>query len=147
MTATAPTTVLILGKRHPVRPPASFAEREELVMAWTQAGDQLAPLRRVFAAAVALCTRALAPKPGEKRRLPVYTGDVLSFGAAAYDAYVAASDGASLSERVSELYEAGQAIMVVVADTLAPREDEVKERAGFSNPAAESSTPPASGSA
>lgn len=140
-------TITILGRTHPIRPPPSFAAREELVMAWTTAGGEIAPLRRVYAAAIALCTRALAPRPGDKARLPTYTGDVLTYGAAAYDLYAAGTEDMSTADRITELFAAGQSVLVVVAESLAPRESEVKERAGFSNPAAASSTPPASGSA
>ena len=142
-----PTTVTIRGRAYPVKVPLSFAVREELVIAWTEAGDKLASLRRVYAAAVALCTRALAPRPGDKVRLPSYSGDVMAYGGGAYDVLVSMSEDQALADRVTELYAAGQTICVLLAEDLAPRESEVKERAGFSNPAAASSTPPASGSA
>jgi hypothetical protein len=141
------TTITLMGRQHPIRVPPSFAAREELVMAWTTAGNEIAPLRRVYAAAVALCTRALAPRPNDKTRLPVYTGDVLTYGAAAYDLYAAGTADMATADRITELFTAGQSVLVVVAESLAPRESEVRDRAGFSNPAAESSTPPASGSA
>lgn len=139
-------TVTLLGRQHPIRMPPSFAVREELSLAWAQADGNLSTLRRVYAASVALCTRALAPRPGDKSRLPAYSGDVLAFGGAAYDAIVALNPDATLADRVTELYKAGEAIMVEVAQSVSPRESEVRDRAVFSNPAGASSTPPVSGS-
>lgn len=144
--SSTPTTVTINGRQHPVKVPPSFAVREELAIAWAAADGNMTTLRRVYAAAVGLCTRALAARPGDKVKLPAYSGDVLAFGAGAYDVLVAQSPDTSLADRVTELFEAGQVVMVDVMESVSPRESEVKERAVFTSPAVAVSTPPVSGS-
>jgi hypothetical protein len=114
-----------LGKRSlPVKLPG-FADREDLVVAWSAAeaaGDGMA-LRRVAAAAVGLATRT-----GRDARASwsAHQCSVASYGGEVYG-YLR-EHGAELSDIV----RAGGEIVGWCAEGLFPRQDEVDARADFS---------------
>ena len=106
----------------------SWADREDLVIAWSEAskaGDGAA-LRRVAAAALGLCT------PVGRRSGADFGAckcDVRLYGGAVYS---------HLRERgvpVGEVIERGAEVVGICAAALFPRADEVAAKADFSGPA------------
>lgn len=113
---------------HAVRLPRSFTVREELATAWLAAADaeDVMRLRRVAAATLALASRVSERLTAAK--VKPYDGDVLGYGAAAYD-YLHDQGMAAPA-----IIEAASSIMKAVLENLYPREVELREAAGFSGP-------------
>ncbi len=108
----------------------SWADREDLVIAWSEAskaGDGSA-LRRVAAAALGLCT------PVGRRAgcdFAAHKCDVRLYGGAVYS---------HLRERgvgVREVMDRGAEVVGICAAALFPRESEVASKADFTGPAGE----------
>ena len=116
-----PQTIAIIGNAHPVSLP-SFTVREELAAAFAEQQDNGMKLRRVYAAAIGLCTslgsaaRASYPKAG---------CDPLVYGDPVY-AYLR-EKGAS----VEDVASVGVELLVPMLEALFPREEEVDAQAGF----------------
>jgi hypothetical protein len=120
--------VNLLGKEWPIALPPQFAVREELVIAYVESEGNTSRRLRVCAAIVGICTSIGREAKADyvKARF-----DVLAYGGAVYGWL--RESGAKPSD------VAGQAatIYATLADIVFPREGEVKERAGFSEPAAD----------
>jgi hypothetical protein len=127
-----PLTIQLGTTSWPVTMP-DFAIREELVGAWGAcAEDDFMRARRVYAAAVGLCTVV-----GKRGKLDYarHRHDVLSYGGAAY------SFLREQGESLEDICRAGAQIVAHIAERLAPRASEVADRSGFSEPPAGGSTP------
>lgn len=119
--ATMPETVEMLGSEHPVRLPG-FVEREDLVVAWAKHRFDGMILRRVYGAAIGLCT-SLGAASGAKYHASKC--DVLTYGGLVYG-YLR-EQGAT----VEQVCGVGSAIVNPLSEQLFPREAEVAETAGF----------------
>lgn len=116
---------------YPVQPPASFAEREDAVMAWVEAGKSQAKIRRVYGALVGLCYPAIAKAAGVDWRACDY--DAQKFGAAVYDHL--RGQGVTLAD----IATAAGTLLGACLETRSPREDEVKAQVDFSEASADRS--------
>ena len=113
---------------YPVQPPASFAEREDAVMAWVEAGKSQAKIRRVYGALVGLCYPAIAKAAGVDWRACDY--DAQKFGGAVYDHL--RGQGVTLAD----IATAAGTLLGACLETRSPREDEVRAQADFSEASA-----------
>lgn len=127
---TSPLSVKLGPNSWPVTLP-DFAIREELVVAWTDAGEDFMALRRVCAAAVGLCTRVGRLSKADFAR---HNCNVRSYGGAVYN-YLH-----DQGESLETVMRAGYAILAHIAEQMAPRKEEVDDRVDFTDPAAADST-------
>ncbi len=119
-----PPTIELLGSQHVTSLP-DFAGREEVVGAWSkyaEAGDQR--IMRVAGAVLGLCSPSLAARAGTSYAKAGF--DVLAFGGAMYSHLRAEGLDAG------KVIEAAAPLCTALAESLAPREDEVEAAAGFS---------------
>lgn len=116
-----PRRVELLGARHTVTLP-NFAAREELLVAYHEVRERGGVvLLRVYSAALGLCTR-LGKQSGAdygKHRF-----DVLAYGGEVY----AWLRGQGLT--ASQIAQAGQPVILDVAEAVFPSADEVSEAKG-----------------
>ena len=128
---TAPPQIELLGKPHAIILP-SYAEREEIYVAWgqVQTGN---PMRkyRALAAAIGLCTRLGRHAEADYVALGC---EPLRYGGAVYG-YLR-DQGATREQVVT----AGMTIIELVSDALFPREAEVAAELGKSEASAEPAT-------
>jgi hypothetical protein len=113
---------------YPVQPPASFAEREDAVVAWVEAGKSQAKIRRVYGAMIGLCCPSIAKAAGVDWRACEY--DAAKFGTPIYDHL----RGKGVS--IVEIATAAGALLGVCLETRSPREDEVANQADFTEASA-----------
>ena len=117
---------------YPVQPPASFAEREDAVMAWVEAGKSQAKIRRVYGALVGLCYPAIAKAAGVDWRACDY--DAQKFGGAVYDHL--RGQGVTLAD----IATAAGTLLGACLESQSPRASEVEEKVGFTDRPAGAST-------
>lgn len=118
-------TVSVLGTSYKVHIPRSFADREDVVGGFRDAGKSVSKSRKIFGATVGICVPEIANlvKPNT---LDSMDGDIFGFGKLVYDA---------LRERGAEPKEISDAAMVLfknVVESLYPRADEVAKAEDFS---------------
>ena len=124
--------ITVKGRAHPIAAPRSFAEREELVVAYGRAAKKDALLRRTIGAAVGLCAPTVADAAGASYAACGY--DLLAFGGRVYD-YLRES-GVSMDDIAAASREGYR----LALEGLSPREPEVKEREVFTGASAAPST-------
>jgi hypothetical protein len=122
----------VLGEQFTIQPPPTFAEREDVVVAWGSASRSQPKLRRMFGAVIGLCYPDVAKAAGANYAATDY--DVLSFGSLVYEHLRA--KGAS----VADLGTIASALYLVCLDARMPREKDVVRRADFIDPPAVPST-------
>lgn len=112
--------VTLLGKTYPVRVPTQFAIREELVMAYQQAGDDFSRRQRVLGAVLGLCTEI-----GKESKCDFVRANfsVLGYGGAVYGWL--RERGASMADVAIQ----GTPIVAHLDTILFPREAEVASTA------------------
>ena len=125
-----PEKIEVVERVWPVSLPG-FTEREELVAALSKHQSDGLMLRRVYAAAIGLCSGVGALTQVSYARCG---HDVLTYGGKVY-AYLR-EHGAS----VDVVSETGFELLIPMARQLFPREEEVAEQAGFTDAAEGTST-------
>jgi hypothetical protein len=124
-------SITLGGREYPVQPPASFAEREDAVVAWSEA-DTSAKTRRAFGASIGLCCPAIAKAAGASYAAHGY--DAMKFGEAVYNHL------RTLGVKVPEISDGAHACLDLCMGARAPREEEVKSTADFTGPGGAPST-------
>lgn len=117
--------ITLSGKTYEIRPPVSFALREDLVGQWSQATQSNAIARRTFGLALALCCPDLKlPKP--RAIEAAYGGDLLAYGRECYDTLREAGHSAE------EIAKAAGVAFNETAAVLFPRREEADAAVDFS---------------
>lgn len=118
---------IVLGKdSYKVSVPHSFADREDVVAAWSKAGDSVSRSKRAYAMTIGICVPTVAKLA--KADYAKLGCDDLIFGAAVYDYLRSAGVSAA------DITVAATACFHVCYDGLFPREEEVKSKEVFTDP-------------
>ena len=114
-------TITLKGEEHPITLPP-FAEREDLVLAYNSEEKHPRRRSRALVAGLGLC----CPSLGYGRKDYENAGfDCVIFGGRVYSALMEAG------HTRAELFDAASQCLTVVCAALFPRENEVAERANF----------------
>ena len=118
-------SIILGGREYTVQPPASFAEREDVVNAWVAAGKSQAKTRRTYGAVIGLCYPEIAKAAGVDWAASDY--DAVKFGGAVYDHL------RGLGASLSEVGTAAGVLLGACLESLSPRQAEVEAKAGFTD--------------
>ena len=121
----------VCGPDFTVQPAPTFAQREDLLVAWAAAGASQPKIRRLFGAAIGLCYPEIARKAGADYEESL---NLIGFGSQVYE-YLRARGVA-----VEHISIVANALHLVCVGARAPRETEVQKKADFSVPPAVTST-------
>jgi hypothetical protein len=125
------TTISLGGETFRVLVPPSFAEREDIAVAWRKA-TTMALSRRVYGMTLGLCVPGFAKEASADYN--ALDCDGVRFGRLVYDSL--RSRGFS----AEEITQAATVCYKVCIEALFPRKEEVYVREGFSGPAAAAPT-------
>ncbi len=123
--------VAVLGPEFEVKPPPTFAEREDVVVAWAESGSSQPKIRRVFGGVVGLCYPEIAKAAGAD--YDALDLDMVKFGAKVYEYLRARATIGQISVVANALY-------LLCVEARSPRAKEVKDKVGFTDRPAEHST-------
>jgi hypothetical protein len=124
-------SIIFGGREYPVQPPTSFAEREDVVVAWSEA-DTSAKTRRAFGASIGLCCPALAKAAGASYAATGY--DAMKFGESVYNHL------RTVGVKVPEIGTAAHVCLNLCIENRPPQEGEVQATTDFTGPGVAPST-------
>ena len=116
--------VAVLGLDFTIQPPPTFAEREDVVIAWGEAGSSQPKIRRVFGGVIGLAYPEIAKAAGASYE--DFDFDMVKFGAKVYEHLRGKATVGQIGTVANALYR-------LCIETRSPRAGEVKTKVDFTD--------------
>ncbi len=116
--------VAVIGPEFKVQAPPTFAEREDVVVAWAESGSSQPKIRRVFGGVVGLCYPEIAKAAGAN--YDAFDLDMVKFGAKVYEHLRARAT-------IGQISIVSNALYLLCVESRSPRAKEVQAKVDFTD--------------